>query len=235
MKKLFLLVLTCCVMIGFGSVSLAKADTLALSLALDGSGSISSHDWTLQLEAYADAIKSVVPTDGSVAINVIQFSTSAQEEIGFTVIDSEDSAVNFAYQLLAIHQIGGSTDIAGGIDLAAHLLSGLSGYDRLVIDVSTDGDQTVSGKIPAVSAFNAVYGSGIDAVNAIGVGTSAVLGFKCGINSFSVSADNWNDFADALENKLVREITNSTVPEPATAALFGIGLLGLAGMNRRKK
>ena len=47
-----------------------------LVLLLDGSGSISSSDWSLQLDGYAAALQDRVnlPLDGSVALSVIQWS-----------------------------------------------------------------------------------------------------------------------------------------------------------------
>ncbi len=47
---------------------------------------------------------------------------------------------------------------------------------------------------------------------------------------------NWNDLYDTqVIDGYVVEYESSPVPVPTTILLFGIGLLGLAGMNRRKK
>ncbi|WP_321493616.1 DUF1194 domain-containing protein [uncultured Desulfobacter sp.] len=230
MKKLFLLLLTCCIITGFGAVQSVKADTLALSLVLDGSGSISSYNWTSQLQAYADAITAVVPRDGTVALNIIQFSTSAVQEIGFTVIDTTTLST-FTNALLAITQQNGSTNTSAGIDLAVSTLTAFDttdSFDRWVIDVSTDGQWNM-GYNPYTAAVTAVDTYGVDAVNAIGIGTTTA--FNYGTNSFALQAD-WNNFSDVLAEKLSREIT--ATPEPATMMLFGIGLLSLAGIRRKK-
>src|SRR5690606_24420916 len=46
----------------------ASAAPIELALVLDASGSISSTNWTLQTQAYANALTGLLPTDGSVAV-----------------------------------------------------------------------------------------------------------------------------------------------------------------------
>ncbi len=64
-----------------GAADRAEASTLktAIVLSVDGSGSISSSNFTLQTSAYANLL-STIDTDGSIAIGVRQFSTFDQLE-----------------------------------------------------------------------------------------------------------------------------------------------------------
>src|SRR5690606_13585035 len=114
-----------------------------------------------------------------------------------------------------------------GINLAASDMNafGFGNLQKAVIDVSTDGNNNVNPTPgPAAQDFvNAAAAtlSGEGNVNCLGIGASANCDFIAGLNSFSISSNDFNIQA-ALETKLRREL--SSVPEPAALLLFGFGL-----------
>ena len=81
--------------------------------------------------------------------------------------------------------------------------------------------------------------AGVDAINGLPIlGEAGLLAWyqnniQGGAGSFTLAAANFESFQTAFEQKLAREIRNN-VPEPISAALVGIGLLGL-GLSRRRQ
>ncbi|ADI75086.1 von Willebrand factor type A (plasmid) [Methanohalobium evestigatum Z-7303] len=153
-----------------GSASAAN-EKVDLYLLVDGSGSISSSDFELQLEGMANTINnsSIVPQDGSVSISVIQFSNIAQVEIPLTTINSQSDADNISSDIIAINQVGGSTNISGAINLSVQKLpDDLSG--KQIIDLSTDGVPNVNGIQASYDARDNANNSGFEELNTLGVG-----------------------------------------------------------------
>lgn len=195
--------------------SAQAAPTTELALGIDGSESIDSSDFDLQIDAYESVLTdpNVVPQDGSVAIGIWTFSSSVDQLYPTTVIDSS-SVSDLSTELNNAMQPGGQTDIAEAITTAGDdLLTNSIDSTNQIIDISTDGDQTEPGNPD--TAASTVVSDGIEQVNCLGIGDFADCGFIAGNDSFAETADDFGDFESALENKIERE-TNQ-VPAPASS------------------
>ena len=142
-KKL-LLVLTVILAGGLFTSSASGQVSTQLCMILDGSGSISSSDWTIIVNGVADAVENpqCMPQDGGVELTVVQFAgTTATVEVSPTVITSANASAT-ANQIRAIVQSGGSTPLATGFKVAANTLKASANFDpsiKQALNVATDG------------------------------------------------------------------------------------------------
>lgn len=202
-------------MAGSGSIFV----DLELSLVVDVSGSVNNEEYALQMEGYALAFENPAlharvagGREGQIAVNLIQFSSSAAESIPWTLLDSATSSNAFAAQIRAATRLFfGGTSPDTGITLAASsLFSNNFESGRQVIDVSGDG---AGFDLDDRAARDAALAAGVDTINGLPILTddpnlgeyyeNNIVG---GDDAFVQAADSFEDFEASVLEKLTREL-----------------------------
>lgn len=235
LRKLFSSGLLAAAAMAAGSVS---AMPVGLAIVLDESGSISSINWTLQRTGYANVLgSSLITTDGALVIGVWKFDSTVEQVFAPTLIDSDLAKSQLVAAVSGMVQGGGGTAIGSGITTAFNGFAAYAGgagstidsyFRKMVIDVSTDGDNT-TGIAPATAVANAVAG-GVDQVNCLGIGGGASCGWNRPVD-LDFTATSFADFQAILALKIEQE--TQVVPEPGSLALAALGC-GLALVRRRR-
>lgn len=195
---------------------------LALVLAVDASGSVDTERFELQKRGYAAAFRNprVIAaiaggTRHAIAVAMVQWTGPSLhvEVVGWTRVSDSTSAETLASAIEAAPRrlFGGGTSLSGAIDDGVALLAA-SPYRaaRRVIDISGDGSNN-RGR-PAEDARDEAVRAGI-VINGLPIAwiepdlvayyRTNVIG---GPGSFVIGIDSYDNFADAILNKLVTEI-----------------------------
>ncbi|MGH6718968.1 MAG: DUF1194 domain-containing protein [Alphaproteobacteria bacterium] len=206
---------------------------LELILAIDASSSVNFDEYALQMAGLARAFRNPLlhralesAGEGGIAVAVLQWASAQRQEIAidWRKIDGPASAGALADQLDMTPRLidNGGTSISGAIDFAAAMFA-LNDFDgrRRTIDVSGDGRNNhgrwgFASRDDAVAAGITINGLAIlnEEPNVDMHYTKYVIG---GPGAFLMTADDFEDFADAILLKLVREISGdilAAAPRP---------------------
>ena len=200
---------------------------LALVLAVDSSGSVSRYEFILQMRGLAEAFRSPsvvkaieAAAPNGVAVNLMQWSSVDEQgqAFGWRVVRDAQSAARVADLIDRTPRLveDGATAIGAALDYAARLALGVQA-DRRVIDLSGDGrdnqsGEILEGRVKAVAAGITVNGLAI-------LNEDPLLEFYYltevigGEGAFVLGADDYDDFAQAIEIKLIKEISSAPVSD----------------------
>jgi hypothetical protein len=211
-----------------------RAVDLQLVLAVDASGSVDARRFELQRRGYAEAFANPRVLQAirsgalrAIAVTMFQWTGPSLQAriIDWTLIEDEASADAVAAAIAGTPRklFGGGTSISGAIDYASRLVaaSDFAG-ERRVIDVSGDGANNVGR--PASVARDAAVADGI-VINGLPILAlepdldayyrDNVIG---GPGAFVVAIDTFEQFGDAILNKLISEIAAAPARWTAQAA-----------------
>ena len=224
-----------------------------LQLLLDVSGSVDSNEYQLQLNGYVNAfansaIQNAVTAGprGSIAVQMIMWSGYYQQQvmIDWMHIDSPSASLSFSQLVAAISRpFSGMTSIGNAISFGAGEFSdnGFSS-DRQVMDVSGDGTNNW-GPGPGGARDDALA-QGINTINGIAItqDQNVISQYEQdvagGDNAFVLVANDFEDFENAISQKLVAEITNTkpvSISEPPVLPLILFGLLFIWALSDKKR
>lgn len=248
MKKLLLMFLL------FTASSAYAVPQLDLALCLDSSGSVSSSDFQLQLDGTAASIENpaVVPPNGSVRITVLQFGSSVSIEVPPTVIDASNAA-SVATAIRNISKSGGGTNMSACINAASTAITGAApASTKRIIDLSTDGRP--NNELATTNAATAAQAAGVDALNALLVGSGVDATFMGGLvfpqpeggtNGFATIIPDFASYEAAITTKIQTEVvvlppvTPDAIPTLSEwgviLLIFLLGLSSWISVGRKKR
>ena len=206
---------------GAGAQSVRPVD-LELLLAVDVSSSVDGEEYDLQMRGLSEAFRHPAVQDAvraagqlGVAVAVVQWSDSNDQSlvVDWTVIHDTASTEALAERIGNTERVvsGSQTAISGALAFSLHQLT-TNGFEgrRQVIDVSGDG-RANSGdhpmKLRDLAVANGVVINGLAILNEEPFVDSyyryTVIG---GDGAFLMTAHDYEDFAVAILEKLIREI-----------------------------
>jgi len=208
---------------------------LALVLAVDASGSVDAARFELQKQGYAAAFRNPRIVQAieagarrAIAVAMVQWTgpTLHVQVVDWMRVSDPASAEALAGAIEAAPRrlLGGGTSLSGAIDYGVTMLAASPFRDqRRVIDISGDGSNN-SGRPPNLARDEAVR-AGI-VINGLPIAwiepgldvyyRQNVIG---GPGAFVIAADSYDNFADAILNKLVTEIAGQGPPGRMAAIL----------------
>src|SRR6478752_7326365 len=216
-------------------IAVARAETvdLLLVLAADVSRSIDDVEFNLQRKGYAAAmtdprvLRAIASgRNHAIAITFIEWSGAADQNVvvDWTIVRDEEAAGSIAAAILAApRSFLGRTSISAAIDFAlAHFAKSKWQASRRIIDISGDGTNN-SGR-PVTEARDQAIARGITINGLAIINDKPNLGYSAhtqppgglplyyrqnvigGPNAFLLVVQDFNTFADAMANKLAKEI-----------------------------
>lgn len=197
----------------------ARPCALALVLALDVSASVDSNEYRLQLDGTAQALHANAPSliAGPVALAATQWASRDEQRLiaDWTLIDSPSALTAFTTVLRAAPrpEWRGRTATGAALTHAQALFASSPDCARQVVDISTDDIQN-DGPLPhPLVEVNALAIGGdlpLDHGTRAEEGGALTRWLEAHVISgpvaFVEQADDWRDFARAMERKLWREI-----------------------------
>jgi Protein of unknown function (DUF1194) len=210
--------------------SAAEKVDLALVLAVDCSGSVSMSEYHLQMDGIAAAFRDpeiiASATSGAhrrIAVNILTWGDPDDQKFdsGWRIISSAQSAADFAKLAAGFdRRMDGGTGLANAISYGLTLLSSTEiSSRRQVIDISGDGKESWELREPhfkLVDAQRLRAAAGVT-VNGLAIETDDKhladyyrTYVAAGPESFVVKVADYQDYADGIRRKLLRELNPYT-------------------------
>jgi hypothetical protein len=196
---------------------------LHLVLAFDASASVNDVEFNLQRTGTAEALRSplvagaIERAHGGVAIAIVQWSSVTQQALGLDWVELHDATdiAAFAKDVADMPRRlpGGNTMIHSGLEFADQMLEAAPGQARRrVIDIAANGRADDAEKLAMTRT--SLLSEGI-VINGLAIEEDLkllsnyfiqyVIG---GPGAFVITANDFDDFGEAMERKLVREISS---------------------------
>lgn len=205
----------------------ADADVdVALVLAIDCSYSVDAQEFRQQMVGLGKAFQRVEVLHaikagpiGKVAVTVFEWSNAFNREVvvPWTVLDGGEETLNFGAGVEQVERVVdlGGTSISNAMLFADALFSTAPSATRRVVDVSSDGRNNTGISVKQVRDEMVAQGIIINGLVIRNEWPTLDKYFEQevvgGEGHFVVVAESYDDYADAIYRKLLREITGPGV------------------------